>query len=371
MKKRYLDTIKRELKVYYARAIDDIDYSEILRADLRIQKAINQKGFFLVNPYKKTSISVEQLGNIVDKNTELLKESDVLLADLTIKDYTYIGAIFEIVQAVNFGIPTVICVGNTNYKNRLYLHHYCDFICRTVDEGFEYIWRFLSHDGIEHQLREEEEFYEAIAANYYEESRKTYADKEKDIEKYERERITLREKLEKYCRNKSVLELGCGSGDWTQTITEVAKSVTCIDISTYMINEAKKRLIRSPIQPYFICGDFLDETLSIEPCEVVVSYFTLSLFPPIIQNILLSNMKNWVTTGGYFLFGESMQISTISSIGMGRRRIQCRTVGRRDYIIYKDHFSPDRLQALLNMHQFEVFDISSVFRWFAFCCAHL
>jgi len=371
MKKKYLANIKNGLKIYYARAMDNIDNYEIINDDIQTQNAINQKGFSLVNPYESKDVSVVHPGTIIEKNTQLLQDSDVLIANLSIKNYTYIGAIFEIVQAINLKIPTVICVGNTNYRKRLYFHYYCDFICKTISEGLEFIWRFFTYDGIEHQLKEEEAYYQAIATNYEYKSRKIYIDKKSDLDKYEQERIILRKKLKEYCKNKSVLELGCGSGDWTQTIVEVAKAVTCIDVSSCMIAEAKKRLNNSPIQPDYICGDFIDETLTIEPCEIVVSYFALSFLPPIVQNIFLSKIKNWITPGGCILFGESMHISTIPSVGIGCRRIQYRTVGDKKYVMFKEHFSPDRLRKLISTHQLKVFDFSDNFRWFSFCCAQL
>lgn len=367
-KNKYPSVIsERELKIYYARAMDSIKHSEIIEDDRLINDALKQKGFSLINPYEKQNIPIQKAGGLIENNFALLKESDVLIANLTKKDYQYIGAIFEIAQAVNLGIPTMVCIGNSNLENRYYLQFYSDFICNTIDEAITYIWRCLSLEGINHQLKEEKTFYDHIAVNYETLSRKTYQDKDADIDRYEKEREQLKEKLRYYCHDKTVLELGCGTGDWTKFIAEVSKSVVCIDASQNMIKRAKERFTDSTIQPYFIQGDFLDETLHIEPCDIVVSYFALSFLPPPIQINLLSNMKKWVKKDGCCLFGESMKFALLPSIGLGCRKIQRRTIDKKEYFLYKEYFSPDQLQKLLVLNGFRVIDLPSDVRWFTFC----
>lgn len=370
-KKRQSDMVKRNLTVYYARAMDGVESSKILQDECLVKSALNSKGLFIANPYSEQKFQMEQVDHLVQNNLKLLKNSDVLLANLSLQSYTYIGAVFEILQAANLGIPIVACIGNSNLGSRYYLHYYCSFICSTIDEAVEYMWRCWTSEGVNQQLKEEMEFYDKIAAQVGEVTRKQYKSKKLDIGRYERERNRLKEKLRDYCHEKNALELGCGTGEWTQVMTEVAKSVTCIESSQNMITRAKERLEKSPIQPFFINGDFFDDTLSIEPCDVVVSYFTLSFLPPLVQNTLLSVMKKWASKDGHFLFGESIQISTLPSIGLGLQRMQTRKVRGKEYVIYKEHFTPVRLQKLLNANGFRIIDSPDDVKWFTFCATKL
>lgn len=367
---RHPDIPKPRLKVYYARAMDGIAPSKIMEDEQHVTTALSQKGFSIANPYREQETQIEQADRLVENNLKLLKESDILLGNLSIHDYTYIGAVFEILQAANLGIPIVVFIGNSNLENRFYLHFYCNFICRTIDEAVEYIWRCWTSEGINHQLNEEMKFYDKIATEPGNGTRKSYKNKESDIEIYDRERGSLKEKLRHYCRYKNVLELGCGIGEWTQVIAEVAKSVTCIESSQNMIARAKETLRESPIRPNFIHGDFFNQTFLVESSDVIVLYFTLSFFPALLQNKLLSAMKKRVSKDGHFLFGESIQISTLPSIGLGRQRIQTRRACGKEYAIYKEHFAPYQLEKLLNLNSLSVIDLPIDVRWFTFCAAH-
>jgi ubiquinone/menaquinone biosynthesis C-methylase UbiE len=368
-KNRQPAILKRDLKVYYARAMDGIEPSKIMEDDRQLEVVLSQKGFSITNPYTEQEVQVERADRLVENNIKSLKKSDVVLANLSIQNYTYIGAVFEVVQAANLGIPIVVCVGDSDLVNRYYLHYYSNFICKHISEGVEYIWRCWSLEGTDQQLKEGKEFYDKIATEAGEVTRKPYKDMQSDIDRYERERGLLKEKLRDYCRDKNVLELGCGTGEWTQVIAEVAKSVTCIESSQNMIKRAKGRLKESAIQPDFIHRDFFDETLSVKPCDVIVSYFTLSFLPPFYQNKILPAMKRWISKDGHCLFGESIQISILPSIGLGRQRIQIRRTCGKEYAIYKEHFAPYELEKLLKLNGFKIIDLPIDVTWFTFCAA--
>jgi demethylmenaquinone methyltransferase/2-methoxy-6-polyprenyl-1,4-benzoquinol methylase len=371
-KKRQTDLPARHLKIYYARAMDGIETTEIEKDDRQVETALSGKNFSIANPYnREQAVRIEDAETLVRKNTDLLEDSDVLLANLSRQNYTYIGAIFEIVQACSLGKPVVAYIGNSDLGNRYYLHYYCSFICRNIDEAIEYIWRCCTPQGCDAQLNEEKEFYDTIATEPGCGTGKPYKNKQSDIERYTRERGRLKEKLRDYCCDKNVVELGCGTGEWTQVIAEVAKSVICIESSWNMIKWARERLRKSPVSPDFMHADFLDETLLIErsDADVMVFYFTLSVLPPLLQNSLLSAMKKWVSTDGHFLFGESVQMSTLPSIGLGRQRIQTRRACGKEYSIYKERFAPYHLQKLLNANGFKIVDLPEDARWFTFCAA--
>jgi demethylmenaquinone methyltransferase/2-methoxy-6-polyprenyl-1,4-benzoquinol methylase len=51
----------------------------------------------------------------------------------------------------------------------------------------------------------------------------------------------LKELLRKYFYNKNVLEIACGTGFWTQTISEVSTKIIAIDINDEVLNIAKAK----------------------------------------------------------------------------------------------------------------------------------
>ena len=47
--------------------------------------------------------------------------------------------------------------------------------------------------------------------------------------------------LKNYFYNKSVLEIACGTGFWTETISEVSKSILCTDLNNEVLDIAKSK----------------------------------------------------------------------------------------------------------------------------------
>jgi len=46
-------------------------------------------------------------------------------------------------------------------------------------------------------------------------------------------------------RNKSVLEIACGTGYWTKTVTQTAKNITAVDSSAEMLEVAKAKMLKA------------------------------------------------------------------------------------------------------------------------------
>jgi len=359
-------------KVYYARAMDDLETAEILRDDASVSRALRNIGLDLVNPYERcrkvnTSrhIAAEQ---IEVANTGMLRQSDVLLANLSRPDYTYIGVIFEIVDAVCNDIPVVAYVGDSPLKDRFYFHQYCHFICTSLDEAIAYLRRCHSAEGLGLQIQDVKEYYDRVAGiSHYRTPKQR--DEERHGKGYDRERQRLEEKLRNYCRHKTVLELGCGTGEWTRHIAEVAKVVGCVESSAQMIRRAEEALTGCVLKPDVIQGDFLDESLSLDRHDVIVCYFLLSILPPPLQKLLLRRIRDWMTTEGIVLCAEAIQVSSTPSIGFGRRRIQRREVEGEAFMMYKEYFTPRQMAELLEGNGFQVVHLPEDSRWFAFCAA--
>ncbi|MHC4564793.1 MAG: class I SAM-dependent methyltransferase [Planctomycetota bacterium] len=366
-----IDSNRDRPKIYYARAMDDLPQSLVEHDDENVQEALNKLGYSLINPYTKPNNSNLNYDTIVEDNLRLLASSHVLLANLSVPGYIYVGAVYEITQACHLQIPVVTYVGQTGLENRCYLLHYADFICEDLNESLEYIWRCLSKDGIKHQLAESISFYDVVGREGRETSNKPYKERQNDIERYETERNLLKKKFIEYCCDKDVLELGCGTGEWTAAMLKTARSLVSIDASENMLMRAKKRIGSCANKLTLLRGDFLKQHLTIRPLDVVVAYFTISFLPPVMQQQLLARIKDWLLPGGICLFAESAQFSTLPSFGLGRQRIQTRVGAEREYRIYKECFSPYQLKKVVSDAGFDVVELLDNRTWFSFCAARI
>ena len=55
------------------------------------------------------------------------------------------------------------------------------------------------------------------------------------------------DRLKSYVSNRTVLELACGTGYWTERMAETAESITALDIWLEMIEEARNKKYRNPV----------------------------------------------------------------------------------------------------------------------------
>ena len=77
-------------------------------------------------------------------------------------------------------------------------------------------------------------------AQYYSERAPEY---EEIYEKPERQRDikSLEKKLRNLFKNRKIIEVACGTGYWTQLLSEVAKSIVAVDFNSKMIDIAKSK----------------------------------------------------------------------------------------------------------------------------------
>ena len=59
------------------------------------------------------------------------------------------------------------------------------------------------------------------------------------------EQAKIKNLLRNSFRNKSVLEIACGTGYWTKTVAQTAQSITAVDNSTEMLEVAKGKNIKA------------------------------------------------------------------------------------------------------------------------------
>ena len=83
--------------------------------------------------------------------------------------------------------------------------------------------------------------------------------------------------VEKLAAGKTVLELACGTGYWTQAAAKYAKKVIATDIAPEMIKEAKNKKFNSPVK--FINSDIYDLPFKSAAFDLIIIGFWFSHEP--------------------------------------------------------------------------------------------
>lgn len=118
----------RRPKVYFARAMDGLDTSELAKRGEQVSALLAQTGFdvidtLLVTPQAAIADPIS-ISRMIDIDLGLLKQADVVLMDMSIPDRNYVGCVCELTYAYLWGIPIVVYVGRTSNGVRPWLIHH-------------------------------------------------------------------------------------------------------------------------------------------------------------------------------------------------------------------------------------------------------
>ena len=336
-----------ELSVYFARAMDERDPGDIIRDDEIYAELLSRIGGVIKNPYEpKCRKPMEDGLNVAQNDLKLLSASDIVLADMSIPNYQYVGCIFEIVHAAINNIPVVLVNGQNNFHNRYYIQAYCNFIAKTKEDAVEYIERVYTKKGIEKQWEETHAYYNIAD------------DKPDSI------RNSLRKLIRKYVKGKA-FQISIRTSQWTKTICETASEVIAIYRSKEMIARARNELsFYRNIS--FLHGDIFENNIKKGPFDCIVIYLFLSLLPPPMQKRLLNCVRAILKPGGILIVADTLEMLDFSSLGLGRCRLYKQKIGDRMFVLYKEHFYGGSLAKLLEKQGFSIVDSSpklSYFSW--------
>lgn len=84
-------------------------------------------------------------------------------------------------------------------------------------------------------------------------------------------------RLEQIVANRSVLELACGTGYWTEVMSRTAKEIIAADIAPEMLTEAKRKSLGCPVQ--FVFGDLHEMPFISQAFDLVALGFWFSHHP--------------------------------------------------------------------------------------------
>jgi ubiquinone/menaquinone biosynthesis C-methylase UbiE len=361
------ETDMAELSIYYARAMDARCPADIIADAEKYQKLLQPIGGMLINTFQEEGLDVvtESFG-IAERDLAVLRTADVVLADLSLEAYQYVGCIFEIVHAVIQQVPVVLVTGQRDFANRVFLQAYCDFIAREPSEAIDYISRTRTARGIRQQLAEMKSYYDLIAPCYKSKSFAPGASDEHQVA-FAKERNDLRALITEYASG-SVCEVGSGTGDWTRSICAHASQVVGIEVSDRMIDQAHRHL-DSFENLQLLRGDILCSEMVLDRFDCVVVYFLLSLFPPPVQAQFFERLATITKKGSVILVADTMKIANASSSGLGRRRLQRRQLDDVTFTLYKEHFDEHTLSTLFKNNGYEILDVSKDSVWFSWVVA--
>jgi ubiquinone/menaquinone biosynthesis C-methylase UbiE len=106
--------------------------------------------------------------------------------------------------------------------------------------------------------------------------------------------LLLRE-LPDHCAK--VLEIGCGTGEFTRLLARRAERVVAVDLSSQMIRLACERSRQHP-NIEFVCGDVLEYQLPDEEFDCIATLTTLHHLP---MEVVLRKIRDALKPGGVFV----------------------------------------------------------------------
>ena len=141
--------------------------------------------------------------------------------------------------------------------------------------------------------------------NYYSERAKEY---EQIYQKPERQEDLkkLRKILKDLLFAKSVFEIACGTGYWTQIISETAKSIFAVDINETVIKIARSKKYQSPA--IFEKADIFNLTSANEKFDSGFAGFIWSHIPKQELDVFLSGFISNISPGGLVVFVDNQYV---------------------------------------------------------------
>lgn len=133
---------------------------------------------------------------------------------------------------------------------------------------------------------------------------------------------------------KSILEIGCGTGRIAAKITDIAKNYTGIDISSKTIEQAKLHFVNKPAM-HFICGDFLTYDFN---RNFDVIYSTLTFMHIKRKRTAIRKISALLNKNGKFVLSIDKNQSRFIDTGYSKIKI------------YPDN--PNKLKCILNKNGF-------------------
>ncbi|MDY7089688.1 MAG: hypothetical protein SYR96_31860 [Actinomycetota bacterium] len=134
--------------VYFARAVDGLDRDGVLAEAQNVAAELRERGLCMIDPVETWMRTAHQPApddptGLVQSDLRLLRRSDAVLMDMSIRDRAYIGCACELTYAHLWRIPSVVWVGDTGSEQRPWLRYHATKVVETRDQALESIAALL------------------------------------------------------------------------------------------------------------------------------------------------------------------------------------------------------------------------------------
>ena len=129
--------------VYFARAVDGRDRADVLAEGRVVAAELQRSGLRMTDPVEVWMRTVgkgpgaDDPARLVQSDLGLLRRSDGVLMDMSIRDRNYIGCTCELTYAYLWRIPSVVWVGDTGLDRRPWLRYHATAVVSSRREGVE------------------------------------------------------------------------------------------------------------------------------------------------------------------------------------------------------------------------------------------
>ena len=348
------------MNAFFARAMDGVDASVISERDREAEDAFAHLDIALINPYRTSDRrrgKICGISEIVTEDLTMLAASDLLVADLSIRGRSYVGAMIEIKYAYDHGKPIYVWVGGSGNEERIWLQYHASAITKTLEELTEILGIVLTPEGRRKNSMNTISYYCEVAAEY---------DLNRDdahlfpahpnaarVARYRREWQELRSWVGSVPVQGTVVDLGLGTGPWVGQWMDRTGHIVCIGASSEMLEVSRHRNDSKCVK--HMTGNILDDKWlssclrNVDNLGTIVLAFVLSALAPADEATLISTLHGAVGSEVLLLVLDS-QSSLFSRQGFfSRSEIQQRYVksSRRSYRLYRRNLlAPDLCRIL-------------------------
>jgi len=209
--------------------------------------------------------------------------------------------------------------------------------------------------------------------NYYRQRAKEYEDvyEWRDPQRQE-EQDLMAETIKEYLRGRDVLDLACGTGYWDRILSETARTITGIDVSTEVLEIARTKEYGCPAE--FRVGDAYEPPFEEASFDGALTTFWLSHIPRDRVHTFLESMHRVLKRGSRVFVADNTYIEGVGGPLVreegDENTYKLRTLkdGGR-HLVLKNYYAQAELVKLFGRHV-EGFAESNVFYGHCFWWAH-
>lgn len=176
----------------------------------------------------------------------------------------------------------------------------------------------------------------------------------RDIPAKRKELAAESERLRNLVEGKTVLDLACGTGYWTEVIAERADFVIASDISAEMIAEARKKKYGQA--PGFVRADLYRLPFAAAAFDIVTLGFWFSHEPRQNYDEFFERIKPLTKADGLIWMidnnppAEGPELQSVGSDEFGNNYKQRFLDSGEEFAILKNYFNADQLGEILSRH---------------------